>query len=341
MSTPEITRPQISKLSELPRGQECDFFCYVASRESLLTRSGKPYLRVTIRDASRSITFPVWRDAPWWTACDEQLKAGAFCKVRGAYHESAHGPQFEVRKIRAATEADAPDGFDPAKLLPPARGDSTALFDAVRAIAESEIGNQSLRQTVCHLLDQHREGWQIQAGGRWHHAERGGLIEHTYFTVQNALALWETYSMAYRDIAGFASRDLVIAGAIIHDVGRIDELQLEAGGAATTTSGELVGHSILGRDKLRAAAQLHVDEELLLRLEHILLSHHGRTEYGAAMPPMTMEALIVHLADDCDARIIAALEVMHGEPNSDWTSKRNPTGQKWYRGAPKSPERPE
>ncbi len=103
--------------------------------------------------------------------------------------------------------------------------------------------------------------------------------------------------------------------------------------ARLATAGELVGHSILGRDKVREAAQIDVDEELLLRLEHILLSHHGQAEYGAPMPPMTMEALIVHLADDADARIVAALETMHGEPKSDWTTKRNPTGQKWYRGA--------
>lgn len=338
MSTPDTGRPQISRLSELPRGQECDFFCYVVSRESLLTRAGKPYLRITIRDASRSITFPVWRDAPWWAVCDEYLKPGGCCKIRAAYHESAHGPQFEVRKLRVATEADAPDGFDPSKLLPPSRGDSAALLDAVKAIAETEIGNVALRHVVCLVLDQHRDGWLQQAGGRWHHAQRGGLIEHTYFTLQNALAIWDSYSMAYRDIAQYASRDLIIAGAILHDVGRVYELTLDASGAATTTTGELVGHAIMGRDLLRIAAGDTLDNESRLRLEHILLSHHGRHEFGASMAPMTIEGLIVHLADDSDARIVAALETMHAEPNAEWTSKRNPTGQKWYRGKPSEAE---
>jgi 3'-5' exoribonuclease len=97
----------------------------------------------------------------------------------------------------------------------------------------------------------------------------------------------------------------------------------------------------MGRDMLRATSPTGVDEETLVRLEHILLSHPGRTDYGAVMPPLTMEALIVHLADDADARIVGALEAMHAEPNSDWTSKRNPTGQKWYRGASKTAEQVE
>ena len=341
MSTPESERPKAVFLSDLPRGQDCDFFCYVAARDTLMTRSGRPYLRITIRDASRAITFPVWNDAPWWNISESHLRVGAFCKMRAAYFESNHGPQLEIRRIRPATEADKPEGFDPDNLLPPARGDSVAFFNAVRNFAVSELSNVALSKTVCHLLDGSREGWLNQAGGRWHHAQRGGLIEHTYFALQNAVALWENYALAYPEMGAFASRDLVIAGIIVHDVGRVEELKIDATGATTTTLGELIGHSVLGRDKLRDAAHSDLEPELLMRLEHILLSHHSRADFGSPMPPMTLEALIVHLADDTDARIVAALEVMQAEPNSDWTTKRNPTGQKWFRGSASSTEKPE
>lgn len=339
MSIPEIGKPPTTPLAEMPRGQDCDFFCYVVACEALLTRAGKRYLRITIRDQSRAITFPVWREAPWWEACEEQLKPGAICKIRAAYHESAHGPQLEIRKIRPATKQDAGEGFEPDRLLPPPRGDSLALFNAVRILADTEIASFQLRQTTCHLLDSHREGWLSQAGGRWHHAERGGLIEHTYFTLRSAISQWETYSHAYEEIASVTSRDLVIAGAILHDVGRIEELRIEPQATVTTTLGDLIGHPVLGRDKVRSAAQqFGVDAETLLRLEHILLSHHSRADYGSPMPPMTMEALIVHLADDADARLIAAMETMLAEPNAEWTTKRNPTGQKWYKGGGASSE---
>lgn len=334
MSASENERPKAISLAELPRDEDCDFFCYVMQRESLLTRAGKPYLRVTIRDASRAITFPVWRDAPWFSACDEAFRQGAFCKVRAIYRESNYGPQFEIRKIRPASATDAENGFDPSKLLPPSRGDSVALFAEVRRIAEVEIASPSLRQTVCELLDTHRDGWLSQAGGRWHHAQRGGLIEHTYFTLLGAMALWEQYAIAETEAERNSSRELVIAGAILHDIGRIAELRIDPQGAQLTTFGELVGHQVLGRDLVRAMAiEANVDAEMLLRLEHILLSHHARPDFGSPMPPMTVEALIIHLADDADARIVAALECMQSETSSDWTSKRNPTGQKWYRGA--------
>lgn len=342
MSPPEQDPPKALKLAELPRDQDCDFYCYVMSRESLLTRSGKPYLRVTIRDATRSITFPVWRDASWYNACDEAFRQGAFCKVRGVYRESNYGPQLEIRRIRPATAADSENGFDPNKLLPPSRGDSLALFTEVRRIAESEIASQPLRQAVCNLLDAHREGWLSQAGGRWHHAQRGGLIEHTYFTLRGAVALWEQYAIAEPEAARNSSRDLIFAGAILHDIGRIAELRIDPQGAQMTTLGELVGHQVLGRDLVRVElAKSGVEDQVILRLEHILLSHHARPDFGSPMPPMTLEALIIHLADDADARIVAALEVMHGETNSEWTTKRNPTAQKWYRGDASQAEQPD
>ena len=227
-------------------------------------------------------------------------------------------------------------------MLPPSRGDAVALFAEVRRIAETEIASLPLRQTVCELLDTHHDGWLSQAGGRWHHEQRGGLIEHTYYTLRGAMALWEQYAISEAEADRNSSRDLVISGAILHDIGRIAELRIDPQGAQLTTFGELVGHQVLGRDLVReATTRTGVDSETVLRLEHILLSHHARPDFGSPMPPMTLEALIIHLADDADAKIVAALEIMQSETSGDWTSKRNPTGQKWYRGAYSPAERPE
>lgn len=341
MSTPDAAAPTPTTLAELPRNRECDFFCYIAERELLLTRSGRPYLRVTVRDATRSITFPIWRESPWWDLCDQHFHAGVFCKVRAIYRESAHGPQFEFRKIRPATAEDSPQGFDPQRFLPPSRGDNAAFFTAVREIAEKEITDEPLRRMTLQLLDSHREAWMQQAGGRWHHAYPGGLIEHTYFALRGAMRLWETYAFADGELASELNRDVTIAGAILHDVGRIQELRVTPVGVEMSDAGQLLGHPALGRDLVRdAAIACGVDEELRLRLEHVLLSHHARPDYGSPAPPMTLEALLVHLADDADARLIAAWEALQAEPTSHWTSKRNPTGQKWRRGASREPENP-
>ncbi len=111
--------------------------------------------------------------------------------------------------------------------------------------------------------------------------------------------------------------------------------------ATLGATGTRTGAADLGRDKFRAAARFDIEGELRMRLEHLLLSHLARVDDGSPMPPMTLEALIVPRADDADARIVAALEAMQGEPNSDWTHKRNPAGQKWFRRNATSAEKAE
>jgi 3'-5' exoribonuclease len=132
------------------------------------------------------------------------------------------------------------------------------------------------------------------------------------------------------------NRDLVIAGAILHDIGKLREVEVTPAGGAYTPAGELIGHVLLGRDMLReAAAGKPIDAETLLRLEHIIVSHQRLPEWGSPKPPMTPEALLVHYADDLDAKLHAAHEAL-AEPggNGFVTSNRNALGQKLFRGLP-------
>ena len=102
------TRPRfpIDTLSDLVHGQEGDFFALLSGKEELTTREGKPYFKVTFRDAAREVSFPIWNDSAWAVECRESWQVGTFFKVRAMYRETNFGPQLEIKKIRAVVEAD-------------------------------------------------------------------------------------------------------------------------------------------------------------------------------------------------------------------------------------------
>jgi 3'-5' exoribonuclease len=147
--------------------------------------------------------------------------------------------------------------------------------------------------------------------------------------------LADKYAELYPDLKPPLRKDLIIAGAVLHDIGKLRELDVGPSGADYTPAGCLVGHVLQGRDILReAAAGRAIDAETLLRLEHVIIAHQRLPEWGAPKPPMTPEALIVHYADDLDAKLqmmVSALEDDAAE--GPLTSKRNALFQQFYRGS--------
>ena len=103
----------IVAMADLASGEEGDFFALIAEKQTLLTKDGKPYYRVTFRDARRDCSFPIWSDAPLADACRDEWTVGEFYKLRALYRETNYGPQLEIRKIRAVEPSDEADGFSP------------------------------------------------------------------------------------------------------------------------------------------------------------------------------------------------------------------------------------
>ena len=132
------------------------------------------------------------------------------------------------------------------------------------------------------------------------------------------------------------NKGLVIAGAILHDIGKLREIEEHPQGAEYTAEGNLIGHILQGRDIVReAAAGRPIDRDLLLRLEHIIVSHQRLPEWGSPKPPMTPEALLVHYADDLDAKYQMMATILRDDTNpGPMTSKKNVLFQKVYRGTP-------
>jgi 3'-5' exoribonuclease len=325
----------ILTLCEMVSGQEADLFLLMTVKEQLTTREGKPYFRVGFRDAGREVAFPIWDNSPWAAECRDQWAPGAFYKVRAVYRETNYGPQLDIRKIRETCDADAADGFSPTLCLPQSRFDPQQMFDDLLAIARERIAEPSVRALVEGILTDNRAALlRMPAARHNHHAFVGGLLEHTLSVTRSAMYLADKYAEYYPELSPPLDRSLVVAGAILHDIGKLRELQQKPEGTSYTAAGALIGHLLQGRDIVREAAARHgVPPEALLRLEHLVIAHQRLPEWGSPKPPMTPEALIVHYCDDLDAKFAMMAEILATDTNpGPVTSKKNVLMQQVYRG---------
>ncbi|MCE9604828.1 MAG: HD domain-containing protein [Planctomycetia bacterium] len=330
----------IVALAELEVGQDADVFALLFLKEEQRTKDGKPYYRVGFRDAGREVVFPVWNDAPLGEDCRRAWKAGTFYKLRCSYKETSFGPQLDIRKIREVVDADSADGFDPNDFRPRSKFAAETMFGELRAIASEKIGDEPLRLLTLHLLDEHHDALlTLPAATRNHHSFSGGFLEHVLSMTRSAIFFAEKYAAYYDDMTPPLDVDLVVAGAILHDIGKLRELEWQPEGPAYTAEGNLIGHVLQGRDMVREAAAMlaaqekPVERERLLRLEHIVVSHQRLPEWGAPKPPMTPEALLVHYADDLDAKYHMLYVALRDDKTpGHTTSKKNVLTQQFYRG---------
>jgi 3'-5' exoribonuclease len=334
-ATEESKSGPVSRLSELAEGQEADFFALLATKQELKTRDGKPYYRVSFRDSGREVGLPIWADSPLALACRNEWSVGEFYKLRAKVLQTNFGPQLEIRRIRPVEDGDAAEGFDPLMCQAASRFDPEQMFAEILAIAKERIDDEPLRQLVIDILDQNRvQLLTLPAATRNHHAFVGGYLEHVLNVVRTCCHLADKYAELYQDLQPPIDKDLVIAGAMLHDIGKLREIAPTVAGAEYTAPGTLIGHVLQGRDIVReAAVGRKIDADKLLRLEHVIIAHQRLPEWGAPKPPMTPEALIVHYADDLDAKLNMMVNVLTEDVgDGPMTSRRNALGQPVYRG---------
>jgi 3'-5' exoribonuclease len=300
-------KPPPVPLHEMTAGQGGDFFALLAEKNRNQTREGKPFFTCRFRDTRRTVTFMVWLDSPWFEPCDKEWQAGAFYKIRGVFQEhKQYGPQIDIQNIRPVNDGDAAEGFDPRHFVDSSRFDPEAMFAELKSLAETRIADEPLRRLVLTLLDRHAEPLKhLPATERKFYPFRGGLLEHILSVTKSCIQLVEQYTAHYPDLQPPLNGDLVIAGAILHDIGRVLEFEDDPVAVEATVPGRLLGHLFLGRDLVRDTARElgDVDPELLQMLEHIIITHLSIPEWGSPRLPLLPEVLIVHHADDLDAKL--------------------------------------
>jgi 3'-5' exoribonuclease len=300
-------KPDRTRLHELTPDQFADFFAYLGERKRSVTRDGKPYYTCRFQDAKRVASFMVWSDGGWFRACEEQWREGQFYKIRAVYGESERfGPQLEIHDIRPVVEADRADGFDLADFIEHSRHSPDEMFAALWELCEKEIADQGLRKLVQTLLERHAESLkQVPATLNKFYPFAGGLLEHTLCVTRSCLLLADYYCASDPQLNPPLNRDLIIAGAALHDLGRVLEYRPDLPAAQPTVPGRLFGHLFLGRDLIRDTAKElgDVNPELVQLLEHLLISHLNLPEWGSPRLPLIPESLILHHADDLDAKL--------------------------------------
>lgn len=302
---------------------------FLASEKQLRpNRNGNLYLQVELSDRSGSI------GARLWNASEGDYRAfenGDYVKVEGTTQLFQGNIQLIATGIRKAREHEvAPDDF---LVL-----DSKQVDRLVVRLGEllRKIGDPHLRTLAeCFLVDADfmRKFCRAPAGVKNHHAYVGGLLEH----VVALMDLVNHVKECYPELNG----DLLLMGAFLHDMGKIDELVYERD-FAYTDEGQLLGHLVIAIEmlnrKLRDAERLSgepLPDELALRLKHMILSHHGHYEFGSPKLPMTLEAIALHCLDNLDAKLHNFRQLMRDDPNVDssWTNFHQSLGRKLFKGA--------
>lgn len=272
--------------------------CFLLRRfEARTYGEGKVRWDLELGDRTGSLRAVVWDDAI--AKCPGPLTPGEPVAVQGQVTMYRNELQLRVNFIStaAALKARGRDpGCDLELLIYATPYDRLTLWQELTDLAADRIA-PPLATLVLHLLHQYEPEFQTCPAARQnHHPYVGGLLEHTWSVARLALGALEVYPAL--------NRDLVLAGVILHDLGKLKEFTNPAA-PELTAAGGLVGHIALGWEMVRQAARemQFPDEALLLELEHILISHHGSLENGSPVPPRTPEALLVHELDDLDAKL--------------------------------------
>lgn len=279
-------------VSAMALNDEIEGFYILKSANPKVTANGKPFLTGALSDRTGVMEMKVWDYAGPLTAADE----GKVVKVRGTVGEFRGTPQFTASRIRLAA---ADDQVDPASLVPTAPIDREAAMAALQKWAAS-IEDEDYRAVVEAMLERHGQALErIPAAKSVHHAFLGGLLMHT----ANMMKLADFLAELYRDTI---DRSLLLAGTLLHDMAKEQEFVFSQLGLATDYSvkGQLLGHLVMGaQEAARVAETLHVPEEKAVLLQHLILSHHGEPEFGAAVRPLCAEAELLSLIDAVDSRM--------------------------------------
>jgi len=267
-------------------------FCLVKSAATKKNVKGALYLDLVLVDSDGEIPAKLW---DYDQGLHGKYTGGETVKVRGTTESYNGQPQFRIDRIRPATDGDA---VDYASIVPCAPYDSAWMYEQLLSIAQG-FGNGELNRLVTTLLEQGKEQLlYFPAALKLHHAVRGGLLYHLLTVVRLAEKICEIYP--------FADRELLLAGVILHDIAKLGELTVGESGLASdyTEQGNLLGHLVMGAMRIHALCrELDVSDHTAMLLEHMLISHHTQPEYGSPVRPMFLEAMLLAMLDDLDAKV--------------------------------------
>lgn len=269
---------------------------FLARDKSLLTgKNGKPYLSLFLADASGAVDARIWDNVE---TINETFQSGDLIRVKGQVQIFQGRKQVVVHRIEKAL----PDEYDMSDFVVRSARAPEVMMAELLQVAE-RIEDRNIRQLTLDVLNDAEVRARLlvaPAAKTIHHAYLGGLLEH----VLSICGLMRVIHGHYAALGTEMKLDYLIFGAIFHDIGKIWELDIEQG-ISYTDKGKLLGHMVMAVELIerKASRILGFPDELKDLLKHIVLSHHGRVEYGSPKIPMFLEAFLVAAIDDLDSKM--------------------------------------
>lgn len=301
------------RIKQFESGDKILAFFVVRKKEVRTKKSdGSPYLALELGDSSGRISAALWDHVAQY---NDDFSVGDIVKVQGTIIDYHKGLSFHIDRIRKARPEDP---VRPEMFLPENPKNLDDLEGRFRELLV-EVTNPFLSKLL-HLVFDDSTFWDAfrhAPGGKlWHHNRIGGLMEHTIGVAEICLKASENYPLI--------SRDLLLSGALLHDIGKVDSYQTNAGFIEYTDEGRLLGHIVLGYNRVENEINRIQDfpPELKKKLLHLILSHQGELEQGSPVVPMMIEAIVLYHADEMDSKADAFSRIMKGEmtPDKKWSN---------------------
>jgi len=315
-------------LQDLADGDSIDEVYLITDKQLRANRNGNLYLQIELRDRTGSISARLWNAGEH---IFRSFDGGDFLHVKGKVQLF----QGALQVILSHVERVESEKVDLADFLPHTEQDVSKLLERLRG-SLMRLANPHLRALIeCFMMDDSfmRGFCQVPAGIRNHHAYLGGLLEHVVRLTDAAERLLPLYPEL--------DRDLLLVGIFLHDAGKVRELSYGRV-FAYTDEGQLIGHLVIGVELLNEKAARvpeltgePLPQELLLRLKHMIVSHHGTYEFGSPKLPMTPEAIALHYLDNFDAKVHSFSRDIREDRNqsSSWTPFNQSLQRRLFKGA--------
>ncbi len=295
----------------------------VAKKASHVGKNGKAFLTLTLTDKTGELDARVWENVE---ELDGKLVEGELAEVEGSTVTFKGHLQLTIAKAEKvdATTQDAAD------FVAPSRSPDDKNFRQVVELID-RVRDPNIRALLRSFVDDEelaKDFARAPAAKSIHHAFPGGLCEHTLSVMRLAHRIADHYPMV--------DRDMLLAGAFLHDFGKIRELSWRGHDTEYTDEGRLVGHLVMTAQWIheRAAKLPNFPKSLSVHLTHLVLSHHGRLEYGSPKLPMTLEAMLVGCIDELDSRVASWLEIMERDQGRNWTDYQKLYDRHLFKGSP-------
>jgi 3'-5' exoribonuclease len=297
-------------INTIQDGQQVEGVFLLKEMTRAETRAGKPFLTLKIMDKTGELTGRIWDDADRW---EQECTPGQAVAISGRAQSYKGNLQLIITEVQRVGEGEV----DISQFIPSTSGDIEKMAAELEGIARSvdDVFIRKLLVKFFHDQDFLEKFKKAPAAKSMHHAYLGGLLEHTLHVARLADKVAELYPSI--------NRSLLMAGAILHDVGKVEELSVTSSLFDYTDQGRLMGHMVIGVEMVQAKISgiKEFPADTAMKIKHLILSHHGRYEFGAPSLPMLHEAFVLNFLDDLDAKInyVERLSARVPEDQCQWS----------------------